>query len=346
MKVEVSFPSTKVDYYFNARFSELESLANGREIVLLTDKNIQALFPSYFQKHPTIIIPSGEVIKSLQTVQDVTEQLIQLNTNRNSLLVGVGGGVITDLTGFVASVYMRGICFGFVPTSLLSMVDAAIGGKNGVNLGFYKNMLGVVRQPEFILYDASFLQTLPTQEWSNGFAEIIKYACVFDITIWNKLSKSNLTFYQNNETDLAALMQSCIQWKNKTVQEDEHEKGFRKLLNFGHTAGHAFENSLNLPHGFAVGLGMLVACNISEKTTGLDVSVNKNLEQVLMNYGLPTKMSFDTASILEILKMDKKRVGNEIDFIVLEEIGKAIIHKVSFEVIHEALINFSHESNH
>jgi 3-dehydroquinate synthase len=345
MKVEVSFPSACVDYYFQSSFNDLALLAKNRKVILLTDEHLAAIFSKELEPYPTVVVPAGEENKSWQIVETISKQLIQLEADRTTLLVGVGGGMITDLTGFVASVYMRGIDFGFVPTSLLAMVDAAIGGKNGVNLGLYKNMLGTIRQPEFILFDTTFLQTLPQQEWSNGFAEIIKYACIFDADLWNKLSSNNLSFYQNNKAALDSLIQTCVAWKNKIVQEDEHEKNIRKLLNFGHTAGHALENSLCLPHGFAVGIGMLIACKISEQR-GLNVTVRKELKELLKQYGLPTSISFESEAILDILKMDKKRKGNEIDFVILEEIGKASIRKVSFETILEALKNFNHESSH
>ena len=191
------------------------------------------------------------------------------------LLVGVGGGVVTDIAGFVASIYMRGVKFAFVPTSILAMVDASIGGKNGIDVGVYKNLVGVINHPEFLLYDYSFLETLPDAEWVNGFAEIIKHACIKDADMFDFLEEYSLARFQSSITDTAAIIKRNVDIKYAVVASDEHETGDRKLLNFGHTIGHAIENADHLSHGHAISIGMVAACRISEEENQFNRKRNK-----------------------------------------------------------------------
>ena len=181
-----------------------------------------------FTEYRVLIIESGEEAKTWETIQLLAEKLVQFEAHKTSLLVGIGGGVICDITGFLASIYMRGVSFAFVPTTLLAMVDASIGGKNGVNLGLNKNMLGTIKQPKFILFDTTFLETLPEQEWSNGFAEIIKYACIANAPLFAQLVNSSLVAFQTNPESLNQLIATCVQQKNNIVLADEQEKNIRK----------------------------------------------------------------------------------------------------------------------
>ena len=179
---------------------------------------------------------------------------------------------------------------------------------------------------------------MPDDEWSNGFAEIIKYACIFDPELFEELCRNNISYYRDQDNDaLEKLIARCVGLKNKAVIEDETEQGTRKLLNFGHTAAHAIENLYDLPHGKAVGIGMVIACMVSEKVAGLDKSVTARLKQLLCQYHLPIKINIDPAKAMGILKMDKKRIGDTIDYITLEKIGKPEIHSLPFNVIENAL---------
>ncbi|MBS1773470.1 MAG: 3-dehydroquinate synthase [Bacteroidetes bacterium] len=340
MQETISFPTGTVQYLFNSKIDDLKRFAPAVQCVIITDSTMAGLYPELISAYPSIVIPAGEDHKKLKTLNIVTEQLLELQAHRSTLLVGVGGGMVTDMTGFAASVYMRGCRFGFVPTSLLAMVDAAIGGKNGLNFGLQKNLLGTIRQPEFILYDISFLETLPFMEWSNGFAEIIKYGCIFDNELFEILEQGSLEAYKNGATDIHPIIQKCVNWKNKTVLEDEQEKGIRKLLNFGHTVGHAIETLYGLPHGQAISLGMLVACRVSEQITGLKTEVYDRLSTLLQQYRLPASLSLHTDKLMDILVMDKKRNDNEIDFIVLESIGKSGVKRIPFDIIRQAIDNF------
>ncbi|MBX2907028.1 MAG: 3-dehydroquinate synthase [Taibaiella sp.] len=332
---EVVFPSGKVAYYFDCSAEEM--LREELNAIFLTDENVFRLHEAFFEGKKVIRIAPGEAGKTLSNVELICEQLVALEATRETILVGVGGGVITDIAGFVAAVYMRGIKCTFVPTSLLAMVDAAIGGKNGVDMGLHKNMIGTVRQPQSIYFDIEFLQTLPDDEWKNGFAEVIKYACIFDHELFEKLEKRDATHFKTSRTALKGLVQRCADWKNKTVVNDELETGERKLLNFGHTAGHAIETLYHLPHGQAVAVGMMIAARIGEKKGVSKELVSTRLEKLLQRYGLPVATPYKTEDVMSLLRMDKKRSGDEIQYILMEEIGKGIIRRLSFATIEEVL---------
>src|SRR5438270_3630408 len=175
-KRHFDFTSSSVDYYFDGKLTELKNITDQKNSILLVDENVYDHHSSKFRNWKLIKVRSGERYKNQSTVTEIITQIIEMEADRKTFLVGIGGGVVTDLTGFVASIYMRGIPFGFLPTSLLAMADASIGGKNGIDIGVYKNIAGIVKQPMFILYDQQFLNTLPENEWKNGFAEIIKHA--------------------------------------------------------------------------------------------------------------------------------------------------------------------------
>lgn len=345
MRYSLQFPSGTTEYYFNGSFAELDNLAGGRRIIVLTDANVYDCYKPLLSRFDIIVVRAGEQSKSWQGVNDVIKQLVDLEADRTTLLVAVGGGVITDLAGFIASIYMRGISFGFVPTTLLCMTDAAIGGKNGVNIGLYKNLIGVLRQPEFIIYETAFLKSLNKIEWSNGFAEIIKYGCVFDGFLFGELHEKNLDHYMQDGA-IDRIVEKCADWKNKTVIEDEGEAGIRKLLNFGHTIGHAIENMLDLPHGFAVSIGMVAESKLSERLTNLSPDVSRLLQETLKRYHLPTYIDINVAKTMDILKMDKKRRGDTIDIVALEKIGKARVQPVPPDYIEKELNNYINAGDH
>jgi 3-dehydroquinate synthase len=232
---------------------------------------------------------------------------------------------------------MRGIKFGFAPTTLLSMVDASIGGKNGIDVGVYKNLVGTIRQPSFILYDYIFLNTLPESEWTNGFAEIIKHACIKDATMFKELEVGSLQRFQGRKKSVYDLIQRNAILKTRVVQRDEFEKADRKLLNFGHTLGHALENQYELSHGQAISIGMTYASHISEQVSGFRET--NRLVNVLEKYGLPTHAEFDKKKAFEVLKMDKKRERKEINYVLLEKIGKGVIKTIPLKQLEIIFLN-------
>ncbi len=331
-KKSFTFSSSNVQYYFDAEFNYLDKLVNKDSTILLADENFALKNKKKLAGWKTIIVPSGEQHKIQHTVDKIIELLITLGADRSTTLIGIGGGVATDITGYVASIFMRGVKFAFVPTTLLGMTDAAIGGKNGINVDLYKNMVGLIRQPEFILFDYTLLKTLPKEEWINGFAEIIKHACIHDAAMFTLLEAQKLNYFQKDSCHLAKLIQRNVLLKTKTVLKDEFETGDRKLLNFGHTIGHAIENLYKIPHGHAVSIGMGVACKISEKLTGFNQT--DRVTKLLKQYGLPPQFQFDKEAVWELLLSDKKIKSGSIHYVVLNKIGKASTLSLPLEQLH------------
>ncbi|HUQ97037.1 MAG TPA: 3-dehydroquinate synthase, partial [Chitinophagaceae bacterium] len=297
---EIQFSQSSTTFYFEAAFQDLESIVDKKNSILLTDETVFAAHKNVFDGWTTLVIKGGEAHKDQATVDYIIQQLIAHGADRTTMLIGVGGGVVTDITGYVASVYLRGISFCFVPTTILAMVDAAIGGKNGVDVGLYKNMVGTINQPKFLLYDMGFLKSLPIKEWRNGFAEIIKHAAIKRADLFEQLANKSIEWYQKDETDLQNLVRENVLLKAGVVQRDERESGERRLLNFGHTLAHALEKKYDLMHGEAVAIGMVFAANLSAALCGFEkVDQLKNLIQ---QYGLPTEMSYDSEMVFDMLQ--------------------------------------------
>jgi 3-dehydroquinate synthase len=334
-KITYKFSNSSVDYYLAYGISHLKEIVDPKHTVIITDENVYGHHQKRLKAFPTIVLNPGEAYKVQETVDAVIEELIGMQADRQTTLVGVGGGVVTDITGYIASVYMRGINFGFVPTSILAMVDASIGGKNGIDVGVYKNMVGVIRQPRFILHDMAFLNTLPQHEWENGFAEIIKHACIKDSAMFKELESASFKLYQRNKQSIGKLIERNVVIKSKVVQQDEFEKGDRKLLNFGHTLGHALENQYELSHGQAVAIGMTYASLISQEILGFkDAS---RVTRLLLKYDLPTFVEFDHQKVFNVLKMDKKRERESINYVLLEKIGKGVVHPIAIDQLEKVI---------
>jgi 3-dehydroquinate synthase len=325
-KVPFKFSNKTTNCYFGADMTLLDKLADKGQAVIVTDENIFRAHQKKFGGWNTIVTKAGEEFKIQATVDSIIEQLIAFGADRKTFLIGVGGGVVTDITGFVGAIYMRGIPFGFVPTSLLAMVDASIGGKNGIDIGVYKNLAGTTRQPEFLLYDLSLLRTLPKSCWADGFAEIIKHACIRDAAMFRELEKRSVAFYRKDKTALARLIRRNVVIKSTVVQKDEFEQGDRLLLNFGHTLGHAVENLYELSHGQAISIGMAAACMISEELSNF--TDTNRVVTTLKKYGLPTQAEFDAKKVMNVLKMDKKKVRDSMNYIVLKKIGQGAVKKI------------------
>ena len=332
---QYKFSGKKIDCFFDADFSLLNEKLQKNATIFITDENIYAAHAEKFSGWQTIVIKAGEQFKNQQTVDSVINQLINLQADRQTFIVGIGGGVVTDITGFVASVYMRGVKFAFVPTSILAMVDACIGGKNGIDVGVYKNLVGVINHPEFLFYDYSFLETLPDAEWINGFAEIIKHACIKDAEMFHFLEANFLMKFQSSLEDSAAIIKKNVDIKYKVVSQDENETGERKLLNFGHTIGHAIENTSNLSHGHAISIGMVAACRISEEINGLSKKETKRISDLLLKYELPIAFASDKQKTWEILQHDKKKSGSNMSFVVLDKIGTASVKSIPLDHLHK-----------
>jgi 3-dehydroquinate synthase len=335
---EHNFSGKPVRYYFDADFAQLEQIVPKEQSILLTDEHVYTLHRQRFTGWRTIVIPAGEQHKQQSTIDTIIRQLIEQEADRKSILIGIGGGVVTDMAGYAASIYMRGISFGFVPTSILAMVDAAIGGKNGVDVGVYKNLAGTIRQPDFLFYDYSFLQTLPQAEWVNGFAEVIKHACIKDRGLFELLQQHTIGTLQNNPALLHEMIERNAAIKTAVVLNDERETGERRLLNFGHTLGHAIENLYALPHGHAVSIGMAAACTISEEIAGFASAEKQAVLELLQQYGLPVSFGYDKAKAFDLLKMDKKRERDAVHYILLKQTGEAFIQPIGLTQLQDLFV--------
>lgn len=333
------FSSQKFSCYFNTDFSYLEKLVSKEDTVIITDENIVASHANKFNGWKIIVIKPGEQNKQQATIDYIINELINIKADRGTFIVGVGGGVVTDVAGFVASIYMRGVKFAFVPTTILAMVDASIGGKNGIDVGIYKNLVGAVKQPEFLLFDYSFLETLPQDQWINGFAEIIKHACIKDENLFACLENNPLDFFQSSIESIHELVKKNVDIKCNIVSNDEFETGERKLLNFGHTLGHAIENIYELPHGSAISIGMVAACNISAEINNFPTTDIARVTRLLRAYHLPVELHYNDDRVWEVLLMDKKRSGNTMNFVLLNKIGEAIVTPIPLTKLRQLVKN-------
>lgn len=334
-RTEYNFSGKKVNCVFDAGFDYVFTMAQKSKLIFLTDEQVFELHREKFTDCTCICIPTGEKMKTQQTVDLIINRLIELEADKQTYIIGVGGGVITDIAGYVAGIFKRGMKFALVPTTILAMVDAAIGGKNGVDVGYYKNMVGTIYQPEFIVYDYSFLNSLPVKEWINGFAEIIKHACIKDPELFVMLEENTLHHIQSDKPFVASLVERNVAIKMDIVTTDEFEKADRKLLNFGHTFGHALENLHQLPHGNAISIGMVAACNLSEKINGLHFDDAQRVVKLLAKYHLPVDIETDYAKVFEVLKLDKKREDEYMHFVLLNKIGEAEAKPVQMKFLQE-----------
>lgn len=310
----------------------------GKRLIIVTDHNVAQFHRSRFPAGDVIEIGCGEGIKTLETVEAVYKQLLDLEADRSCYLIGIGGGVVCDIAGFVAATFMRGLPFGFVSSSLLSQVDASVGGKNGVNFHGYKNIIGLFQQPKFVICDLHMLTTLPQREVVNGCAEVVKHAAIGDKVFFQFLESHFLDILNLNSEVMEHVVHRCVQIKAAVVERDEREKGLRRILNFGHTFGHALESTHGVPHGEAVGLGMLSAAELSKRRGLLDAEDVHRLKRLLHHLGLPVSMSVDQEKIREALHRDKKREGDGIHFVLLKGIGDVVVEEIAMHQL-EAVVN-------
>ena len=308
------------------------------KVVIITDTNVKHYYLKDFPLSEVIEIGTGEKIKNLDTAQAIYAKLVELEVDRSSFVVGIGGGIVCDITGFVASTYLRGVRFGFVSSTLLSQVDASVGGKNGVNFGGYKNMVGVFNQPEFVICDMNLLKTLPQKEILCGLAEIVKHAAIADVDLFSYLEENHEKALSLNTEVIEKLVSDSVLIKSTIVNIDEKEKGERRKLNFGHTFGHAFEKTSGVSHGEAISAGMVVASALSEKRGHLAAKDVERIEELLKKLKLPTRLPLDGERVLDALRKDKKRESEDINFVLLHGIGDAVVERISIKEL-EAVIN-------
>ncbi len=346
VRINTSTGASSIVYVRNS-FDDLFSILKVKsEVVLIIDKNVNALYGDLFP-YKKIIIEASEKNKSLATVEHIIGELISMEAGKDSFLLGVGGGITSDITGFVASIYKRGVNFAYVATTLLSQVDASIGGKNGVNYKGFKNIIGAIVQPEFTFVNISVLRTLPDKEFVSGVAEMIKSFIIADRITYNNC----IEFFRQNRVsgvivedkkkgeELGKFILSSIKTKRWIVEKDELDQGDRRLLNLGHTFGHAIEkcleNEQKVLHGEAVSMGIIIAAKISENLNLLPKETLKQLTNDFTSIGLPVEHNIKMEKLLIAIKNDKKREGDFINFVLIQNIGQAFVRPLSLKELED-----------
>jgi 3-dehydroquinate synthase len=327
-KIIINTISKKSEILIGEKWTSFRKYLPGKKTVIITDDNLLKLYGKYFSDFQILSIPPGEKNKKLGLINDLAGKLLDLGLDRSGFIVGIGGGVVCDIAGFLASVYMRGIDFGFISTSLLSQVDASVGGKNGVNVGSVKNIIGTFNQPDFVICDPDMLKTLPGDEYLAGLAELIKHGIIYDEELFSLIEKNVEPILKIESSLLSRLITSSVGIKASVVREDEKESRKRMILNFGHTFGHAIEAHTGLKHGFAVAAGMVIAADISVEYGMLNPEDRKRLFNLLNSFDLLKKFKIPVEKMKELIIHDKKKKGDEVDFILIEKIGKSVIKKI------------------
>jgi 3-dehydroquinate synthase len=313
----------------------LEPLVTGRDLLIVTDTTVAKLYlakltASFAQRRlAECILPDGEPHKTLQTAGWVFDARVANKMNRDATVLALGGGVVGDIAGFTAACYQRGIGYVQVPTTLLAQVDSSVGGKTGVNHPGGKNLIGAFYQPRAVIADTDALATLPDRQLKSGLAEVIKYGCVWDPLLFEWLDRNMPKLLARDADALSYAIGRSCEIKATVVARDERERDLRAILNFGHSFGHVIEAATAYEkylHGEAVGLGMLIAAQLSHRLGLIDAAVPERLRDILKHAGLPTETPrIGAARAFELLQMDKKVLAGAVRLVLLEKLGRAII---------------------
>lgn len=314
----------------------------GAKAMLISETNV---FPLYGERVKAslekagfavsaYVFPAGEGSKQVSTVCDMYKALAEANFTRTDFIVTLGGGVAGDMGGFAAATFLRGIGFLQVPTSLLAMVDASVGGKTGVDLPFGKNLVGAFHQPMAVAADPDALKTLPEHYFHDGMGEVIKYGCIDDASLFDSLEQGTAL------EDITSVLARCVTCKKLLVEQDAHDTGRRMILNFGHTFGHALEKLhgfKGLAHGEAVGIGMVMACRAGENLGVTQPGTAGRVKALLEKYGLPVEDKFTKEEVVAATALDKKSDGDTLRVILLPRIGESVIRPITRQELLEAL---------
>jgi 3-dehydroquinate synthase len=333
-KIVINTPGSSSQILIGAGWEALQSLLPKTGVIIITDDNVKRIYGSKFPVAPVFSVLPGEESKKLAVIGHLAGKLLDEGIDRNGFILAIGGGVVCDLAGFLASIYLRGIRCGYVSSSLLSQVDASTGGKNGVNHEGTKNILGIIRQPEFVICDPAMLATLSDEEYLSGLAEMIKTAIIGDEELFSLLEENYRGIMDRDYNLMSSLVARTVKFKAAVVTEDEMEKGLRRILNFGHTFGHAIEMHTKVKHGFAVAAGMELATDFSLMKGMIDRDVKKRIINLLEMFGLLKRYDIPSEEIERLVMHDKKKSGGGIHFVFTAGIGKAVVEKISIaEVI-------------
>jgi 3-dehydroquinate synthase len=313
---------------------------------LITDSNVVQLYGARAQKALadagfdaiTIEVANGEASKSLATLEWIYDRLVGAALDRSGAIFALGGGVVGDLAGFAAATYLRGVAVVQIPTSMTAQVDSALGGKTGVNHHAAKNLIGAFHQPRLIVADVATLASLPEREFREGLAEVIKYGAILDGPMVAALESTIPGILARETAQLERIVDQSLRHKAAVVASDERDGGLRKILNFGHTIGHAIEASAGYGsyfHGEAVAIGMVAAAGLSRAFAGLGLDDSDRLVRLIAAAGLPTRMPYAwrDADFERALKLDKKRIGETVEFVLLDRLGHALTRKLRFDEI-------------
>ncbi|MBR5736553.1 MAG: 3-dehydroquinate synthase [Bacteroidales bacterium] len=321
--------------YFRSSTEELRSILQDKKVFVIIDKQVEKLYGMSFP-FQKVFIDANEDTKNLATVQSVIDQLMKMGADRDCFLLGIGGGIVTDLTSFVASIYRRGVKYALIPTTLLAQVDAAIGGKTGINNAGYKNIVGLFNKPEFVYVCSHFLKTLDEKNMLSGAAEMLKIGIIGDSTLYKKavayFKENHLLDYDTKE-DLESLILRAAKYKCKLVEKDFHEHGPRKVLNLGHTFAHAIEKCSPVPisHGNAVSVGIIMAARLGEKMGKTNPKVTEGLIADFTAIGLPTTTNIDIRTLMETISKDQKHTDNTVDFAIPVKIGSVQVQSIDID---------------
>ncbi len=340
MKVTITTPNKTYDILIQ----KLPKITLDKKVAIITNPTVAGYHLNYLLNHlqakelKIITLPDGEEYKTFEYINYALDRMFDAKYDRNSIIIAFGGGVIGDMSGFAASIFLRGIDFIQIPTTLLSMVDSSVGGKTGINNKYGKNLIGAFYQPNAVYIDTHFLSTLPKREFSAGMAEVIKMSVMFDQDFFEKLEKETLSIEE--------IIKRSVELKAEVVNQDEKEKGIRSVLNYGHTFGHVIENLTNYKtylHGEAVAIGMVMANELSNTLGYLSIEEKERIKNLLQKHSLPTSFKIkDIEEFYEHFFADKKTLDNKIKFIIPEKIGKfKIVENIDKETILNVLRKFS-----
>ncbi len=316
----------------------LEGLLPKCRVIVISDVNMDRLYHPLISRFESILIGQGETIKTLATCEMIYSRLVEMGADRSIFILAIGGGIVSDVAGFVASTYMRGVRFGFVSSTLLSQVDAGVGGKNGVNIGGYKNMIGTFNQPEFVICDVDMLKSLSEREFRTGLAEVIKSAIIADPALFELLEQTTLEELRTNRELLSRAILASVTIKANIVEADEREMGERRKLNLGHTFAHAIEKSTNiLNHGEAVAVGTSIVTDISLKLGVIKPSVAKRIKDIHIKMGFELDSPIEPTKLLKAITHDKKAEAGYIYMVLPKAIGDCEVRRMTFDGVKNSL---------
>ena len=310
----------------------LPALLPHKRVVVVSDTNIDRHYHSLIEPYDHVLIGLGEASKTLLTLDAIYRRFIELGVDRSCFVLAIGGGIVTDVAGFAASTFMRGLEFGFISTSLLGQVDASVGGKNGVNVEGYKNMVGTFTQPKFVICDVDLLRTLSPREFRTGLAEIIKAAVIADAELFDMLEQTDFSTLQRDTERLSEMVYRAIKVKADIVERDERESGDRRLLNLGHTLAHAIEkSSTKMNHGEAVAVGLALIAEVATSRDMLAVADKERIVALLERAGFMLDAPVEIRTLLKAVAKDKKAEGSDIHIVFPLGVGRCTVEKMPVE---------------